>query len=101
LTRLPLAGAIELGGERHEVRGLGWLDREWSTSALAPEQVGWDWFSLQLDDGSEVMWYQLRRRDGSIDPWSRGSLVLPDGAVTPLVPAAITVTPDGTWTAND
>jgi len=50
--------------------GSSWLDREWSSSALSAGQVGWDWFALQLDDGSELMFYQLRRLDGSRDPFS-------------------------------
>jgi predicted secreted hydrolase len=101
LPRLPIAGTIEVLGARHEVQGLCWLDREWSTSALGPDQVGWDWFSLQLDDGSELMWYQLRRRDGSVDPWSRGSLIAADGSVTRLEPAQVTAVADGAWTAAD
>jgi predicted secreted hydrolase len=101
MTRLPIAGAITVGGERHDVRGLCWLDREWSTAALAPDQVGWDWFSLQLDDGSELMWYQLRHGDGTVDRWSRGSLVAADGRTTPLVPATTTAAPAGSWTAPD
>ena len=101
LTRVPLAGRVVAGGEAHDVRGDGWIDREWSTSALGPEQVGWDWFSLQLDDGSELMWYQLRRHDGTRDPWSRGCVVAPDGTATPLVPAAVEAVPEGTWTAPD
>ncbi|MBL9076646.1 MAG: carotenoid 1,2-hydratase [Planctomycetes bacterium] len=101
LTRAPLTGTIEVDGVRHEVRGLGWLDREWSTSALAADQVGWDWFSLQLDDGTDVMWYQLRRRDDTVDPWSRGCLVAADGTVTRLEPARMAATPQGTWAAAD
>jgi predicted secreted hydrolase len=101
LTRLPLAGRIECDGETHDVQGEGWIDREWSTSALGADQVGWDWFSLQLDDGSEVMWYQLRRRDGTRDPWSRGCVVAPDGVATPLEPDAVDARPDGAWTAAD
>jgi len=101
MTRLPIDGLIEVGGERHQVRGLAWLDREWSTAALGAGQVGWDWFSLQLDDGSEVMWYQLRRDDGTVDRWSRGSLVDAAGFVTRLAPATMTATPGGTWTAPD
>ena len=101
LTRLPIAGAIVVAGVRHDVRGEAWIDREWSTSALGADQVGWDWFSLQLDDRSEVMWYQLRRRDGSIDAWSRGCVVAADGTVTRLQPQQVTATPDGAWTASD
>ncbi|HEX5054245.1 MAG TPA: lipocalin-like domain-containing protein [Planctomycetota bacterium] len=101
MTRLPIDGTIRVGGAEHAVHGLGWLDREWSTSALGPEQVGWDWFSLQLDSGEEVMWYRLRRRDGSIDAHSRGSFVDAAGAVAVLAPDAVTATPAGTWQAAD
>lgn len=101
LTRLPIRGTIALGDERHEVQGSGWLDREWSTSALGSDQVGWDWFSLQLDDDTEVMWYRLRRVDGSSDPWSRGCLVHSDGRVDRLLPDRMAVESNGQWTAAD
>ena len=101
MTRLPLAGAIRIGGQRREVRGLGWIDREWSTSALGPDQVGWDWFSLQLDNGEELMWYRLRRRDGSVDPMSRGSLVEAGGSLVALAPMGVDAVPEGSWTARD
>jgi predicted secreted hydrolase len=84
LTHLESRGEIRIGGENFTVAGLSWLDREWSTSALGPDQVGWDWFSLQLDDGRELMYYQLRRQDGSVDPWSSGTLVALDGTTQPL-----------------
>lgn len=101
MTRLPIAGRITVAGEAHAVRGEAWLDREWSTSALGPEQQGWDWFSLQLDDGTEVMWYRLRRTDGSADPWSRGCFVARDGAVTRLMPQQVEAIPNGQWRAGD
>lgn len=101
MTRLPITGRLVVGRDVHEVRGQAWLDREWSTSALGREQVGWDWFSLQLDDRSEVMWYQLRRRDGSVDRWSRGCVVAPDGTIVPLLREAVEATPSGEWVAPD
>ncbi len=55
------------------------MDREWSTSALEKNQIGWDWFSLQLSDNREVMYYQLRRNDGSIDSMSNGTIIYTDG----------------------
>lgn len=86
LTRMPTRGLIRIGPESFEVEGLSWMDREWSTSALGEDQVGWDWFSLQLSDGREVMFYQLRRRDGSADPFSSGTLVRADGTSRILGP---------------
>lgn len=79
LTRMETVGTVTVGGETAAVTGLSWLDREWSTSALGADQAGWDWFALQLDDGRDVMFYRLRRRDGDTDPWSSGTLVAADG----------------------
>lgn len=79
LPRLAVSGELAVPGWRGPVQGLAWLDREWSTSALAADQLGWDWFALQLDDGSELMLYQLRRADGSPDSHSGGTRVAPDG----------------------
>lgn len=79
-TRLTSEGWVRVGEERFEVHGLSWKDHEYSTSALSENQVGWDWFSIQLDNGSELMLYQLRREDGSIDPFSSGTLIAPDGS---------------------
>lgn len=84
LTRLATRGEIRVAGESRKVNGNAWLDREWSTSALGENQAGWDWFALQLDDGTDIMYYRLRREDGSTDPLSAGSIAAPDGATTPL-----------------
>ena len=83
-TRLATAGRIRLGEVELEVSGSSWLDREWSTSALEAGQSGWDWFALQLDDGTDLMVYQMRRDDGTADPVSSGSLVGSDGAKVDL-----------------
>ena len=80
LTRLESSGTVQVPGAAYAVDGWSWMDHEWSTSALAADQVGWDWFSLQLDDGSELMVFQLRKEDGSIDPFSSGTFVAPDGS---------------------
>ncbi|WP_408888941.1 lipocalin-like domain-containing protein [Myxococcus faecalis] len=81
MTRMPSRGTVKVEGQTYAVTGESWMDREWSTSALGPDQVGWDWFSLQLSDGSELMYYQLRKKDGSVDPFSAGTWVPPVGAV--------------------
>ena len=73
------------------------MDHEFSTSALSPGQVGWDWFSIQLDDGRQLMFFQMRRDDGSIDPFSSGTLVYPDGSTRPLSAADFTIQPLDTW----
>lgn len=78
-SRIFSKGRISIDGKVHEVEGSSWLDREWSTSALAEYQKGWDWFSLQFDNNTEMMYYQLRHKDGGIDETSKGAIVLPDG----------------------
>jgi predicted secreted hydrolase len=83
-TRLETSGAVTVPGGSFEVSGLSWMDHEYSTSALSAGQVGWDWFSIQLEDGSELMAYQIRRADGSIDPYSKGTFIAPNGDTTLL-----------------
>jgi predicted secreted hydrolase len=80
-SRIHTRGTVTVRGETFEVAGSSWLDREWSTSALSQEQTGWDWFSLQLSGNREVMLYQIRLKNGGIDPYSSGSLIESDGAV--------------------
>ena len=79
LTRLATAGQLTYQGRTFHVQGLSWMDHEFSSSQLAPYQSGWDWFSLQLDDGQDLMLYVLRHQDGSPDPYSSGTLVDPQG----------------------
>lgn len=83
-TRMPSKGRISIGEQDFLVQGLSWMDREWSSSALGPGQLGWDWFALQLSDQSELMLYRFRREDGKRDPHSYGVLVSADGTVTTL-----------------
>ncbi|MGQ9490645.1 MAG: lipocalin-like domain-containing protein [Anaerolineae bacterium] len=96
-TRSAAEGTVTVRGKTFTVSGLSWMDQEWSTSALGPEQVGWDWFSIQLDDESELMVFQLRRADGGVDAFSSGTLVAADGSTRQLGPGDFTITPTGTW----
>ena len=91
MTRMPTTGSLRLGEETFRVSGLSWMDREWGSSALAADQVGWDWFALQLSDGRDLMFYRLRRRDGSTDPWSAGSVVDQDETVHRLSRADVRI----------
>ncbi len=99
LTRMETTGTITVDGQPVAVTGLSWMDREWSTSVLAPNQVGWDWFALQLSDGSDLMFFQLRLRDGGIEPMSSGSLIAPDGSVTPIKREDVTIEVLKRWTS--
>jgi predicted secreted hydrolase len=96
-TRLASQGTITIGDERFEVSGLSWKDHEFSTAVLSDEQVGWDWFSIQLDDGYELMLYALRRADGSPDAFSSGTLIAPDGSTTHLAHDDFEISALATW----
>lgn len=96
-TRLAAAGEITLGGVVHRVTGESWFDHEWATNQLTPEQVGWNWFSLQFSDGTELMLYQMRTRDGGVDPASSGTFIAADGASTHLSRDAFQLTPLAWW----
>jgi predicted secreted hydrolase len=98
-TRMPARGTVRVGGESLEVSGLAWMDREWSTSALGRDLVGWDWLALQLDDGRDVMVYRLRRRDGTADPHSAGTIVAPDGRTRALGSDDVTLEVLDHWTS--
>jgi predicted secreted hydrolase len=84
LTRMAAEGELSINGKTEKVRGLTWMDHEFGSNQLADEQVGWDWFSIQLDNQSEVMLYLMRRKDGSVDPHSSGTLVRTDGTTRHL-----------------
>lgn len=101
ITRLATEGELRIGDEMFRVRGSSWLDREWSSSALGDEQVGWDWFALQFDDGRDLMVYQLRLRDGSADPNSAGTLTLRDGSAVHLAKDDIVLRVLDTWVSPD
>jgi len=75
LTRLNTQGHITLGAKQFEVSGLAWMDHEFFTHQLEAGQAGWDWFSLQFDDHTELMLFRIRRQDGSLDPYSSGTFV--------------------------
>ena len=93
MTRMPTKGTLVIDGERIAVTGESWMDHEFGTSFLEPEQRGWDWMSIQLSDNRELMLYQLRRADGSRDPRSSATLVDQAGKTTHLVNADFTMTP--------
>jgi len=97
LTRMPAAGTVRSGGEAFRVTGLAWMDREWSTSSLGRDQVGWDWFALQLSDGSDLMLYHLRRKDGAADPASSGTVISPGGEGRHLALADFQLASSGEW----
>jgi predicted secreted hydrolase len=96
ITRLATEGTLTAGGRSYRVRGESWLDQEIGSSQLAPDQVGWDWWSLRLADGRDLVLYVLRRADGE-PSWRTATLVGRDGRVRLLAPEEWSVRALGTW----
>lgn len=96
-TRLKTAGMLSVDGKAESVNGLSWMDHEYSSAALDPGLAGWDWFSLQLSDNTEVMLYVLREENGKIHPASSGSRVNASGEVLHLAQKDFSVNVLKTW----
>lgn len=96
-TRIPTTGSVRVDGREVRVSGDSWLDREWSTSALADGIAGWDWFALQLDDATELMFYRLRRDDGTTDRFSAGTWVDSRGSARHLDADDVSIEVLATW----
>ncbi|HEX2061612.1 MAG TPA: lipocalin-like domain-containing protein [Thermoanaerobaculia bacterium] len=96
MTRLEASGTIN--GER--ANGQAWMDHEFGSSALRENQQGWDWFSIQLDNDSEVMLYIIRKTDGTPDVTSSGSLITSDGRVIHIRREQMRITPLAKWTSK-
>ncbi len=84
LTRMVTGGEITLNGRAVKVQGLSWMDHEFGSNQLQPNQIGWDWFSLNLGDQTELMLYQIRERNRQIGPYSSGTMVSQGRAPHPL-----------------
>lgn len=99
-TRLPATLTLQTEGRTVAAEGLGWFDREWSSGALAPDQVGWDWLALHLASGHDLMLFRLRRADGEVAGVQEGTLIAPDGSQRRLAPDAyrFTPVPGARWT---
>ena len=94
-TRLRTSGSLNIDSKKYEVAGLAWMDHEFFTGQLAPEQAGWDWLSIQLNDNTELMLFHIRRKDGSIDPYSAGTFVDQQGHARHLISADFQLEPAG------
>jgi predicted secreted hydrolase len=97
LPRLAAQGRLLRDREPLALRGEAWLDREWGSGGLGPQQAGWDWFALQLDDGNSLMFYALRDRDGRRDVHSAGSWITAGGERRALSDAEVAIAVTDTW----
>ena len=99
MTRLRTSGKLLLDGRETEVTGLSWMDHEFGSNQLSRDQAGWDWFSIQLEDDTELMLYRMRRKDGKPDQNSSGSLVQADGTKRHLDHSDFDIEATGHWTS--
>lgn len=95
-TRLQTSGHVTVDGQTWAVNGQSWMDKEFGSNQLDAHQVGWDWFSLQLDDQRDVMLFLLRDKNGAID-FASGTLVQPDGQTQYLGQDAFSIKPQASW----
>jgi predicted secreted hydrolase len=102
LTRLQVAGSVEVGDAPTSVTGLAWMDHEFFTEQLSENQIGWDWLSVQLEDNTELMLYRIRHSDGSVDPFSSGTYIDANGKPTHLALNDFDFSASGeTWVSPD
>ena len=97
IPRVAVQGRVLRGTETLEVHGLAWLDREWGSGGLGGNEEGWDWFALQLDDGTALMFYALRDRGGGRDPHSAGTWVGAGGVTHGLANADVDIAATAEW----
>ncbi len=97
--RLAVTGSLQSEGKTEGITGEAWMDHEWFTERLDPSQIGWNWFSVQLENGTELMLYDMRRKNGNQDPYSSGTLIYPSGKTTHLRSADFSLRPLRYWTS--
>jgi predicted secreted hydrolase len=96
-TRLAAEGTLTVDGRPLKVSGSAWMDHEYSTAPLEPGIRGWDWFSLQLEDRTELMFFALRSAEGSSHPASAGTAVFADGRTRALAAADVALEVRDHW----
>jgi predicted secreted hydrolase len=100
ITRMKTEGELIRAGKKMTVEGISWMDHEFGSNQLREYQVGWDWFSLQLENGIDLMLYVIRHEDGKPDPYSSGTLVFSDGSAQHLPLAEFTIHALETWNSR-
>ena len=96
-SRMEMVGDIVWNGKTEHFNGSAWMDREFGTWTPTENQKGWDWFSIQLDNETELMCYQLRNSEGGVSSYSSGTLIEKDGEFTPLTHEDFSIEPTGFW----
>jgi predicted secreted hydrolase len=99
-TRMKTEGVLHTAAGVLEVEGSSWMDHEFGSTLLQEYQIGWDWFSVQLANNSELMLYYIRHKDGGFDPYSSGTLVRPDGSSLHLRREDFHIQAHDTWKSS-
>jgi predicted secreted hydrolase len=97
--QLRVSGRVSVKGKAETVRGIAWLDHEWSSELLAADAAGWDWLGANLDDGGALMAFRIRARDGSA-LWSSATLRPKDGPPETLDATRVAFTTLRAWTSS-
>ncbi|MDO9085959.1 MAG: lipocalin-like domain-containing protein [Anaerolineaceae bacterium] len=100
-TRLDTHGVVRIEDEKFNVSGLSWMDHEFGTSTLGENQIGWDWFSMQLDNEMEIMLFQIREEAGSISPLSSGTIINPENSTKNLSMEDFEIQVNKIWKNSD
>ena len=96
LPQLKVSGTLVRNGQREPVSGTAWLDREWSSTLMNPAATGWDWLGLNMDDGSALTLFRMRKADGTA-LWAGGSWRAPGGRTQVLAPGDVRFLPGRRW----
>jgi len=99
LPHLKVGGTVERGGKSRQVNGSAWLDHEWSSQYMEKEAIGWDWIGINLDDGSALMAFRMRGKDGG-NFWAGGALRRTEGQVKVFTPGEVVFTPRRSWRSS-
>ena len=96
-TRMAASGTVVVEGEEFEVTGRAWMDHEFFSDYLTEHKVGWDWMSVQLDDGADLMLFGIRDAEGGYGPDTFGTFVDAEGDAHPIAPGGVTFRPGRRW----
>ena len=99
LPHLKVSGSVARGTQAQLVTGHAWLDHEWSSQYMEEQAVGWDWAGINLNDGSALMTFIMRGKDGSMI-WAGGSLRGADGRTRTFAPGEVRIIPRRTWRSS-
>lgn len=102
-------GTLNIEGNSVKVTGKGWFDHEWTSHLANSEAMGWDWFSLHLDDGSKLMAFRMHAMNENMknskskhsEIFTTASFIAGNGTKETIEQANISITPTAYETINE